>query len=478
MADNTTNVTLPEYWTPTASNADNAWQMTAATVVALQSIPGLAVLYGGIVKKKWAVNSAFMSFYAFSAVLITWVLIAYKMSFGAQWIPILGIPGTVLTIDYELSPNSIPAANLYPDMPSSTMVYFQFVFAAITLVIMSGAFLGRMNFAAWMIFVPLWLIFSYSVGAFSLWGGGWGFQMGILDYSGGYVIHLSSGTAGFIGAWMIGPRLKKDRESFEPNNIVLALVGAGLLWTGWNGFNGGDPYSANADAGAAVLNTNIATAMSLLTWMGLDMVYFKKPSVIGAIQGMITGLVAITPAAGLVAGWGAIIIGLVSGSIPWVSMNVAGKKWKLFEYVDDCLGVVHTHAVAGFLGGILTGIFSTTEGCAAFACLNPGGAINGNGRQVYLQLIGALFIIGWNLFWTPLLLWLISFVVPLRMSDEMLEVGDDAAHGEEAYALFGDGQKALEAQHLLPLSASDVDLTIAKGEETPAKEEVEVVETA
>src|ERR1700722_14616942 len=182
-----------------------------------------------------------------------------------------------------------------------------------------------MSFTAWMIYVPLWLTLSYTVGAFSLWGGGFLSKMGVIDYSGGYVIHLSSGTAGFVGAYWIGPRLERDRRDYRPNNLLLVMVGAGILWIGWNGFNGGDPYTASPDAGAAVLNTNVCTAMSALTWTIMDIIFFKKPSIIGAVQGMITGLVAITPAAGVVAGWGAIIMGITSGSIPWVSMNILGK---------------------------------------------------------------------------------------------------------------------------------------------------------
>jgi Amt family ammonium transporter len=169
------------------------------------------------------------------------------------------------------------------------------------------------------------------------------------------------------------------------------LVGAGILWTGWNGFNGGDPYSANADAGAAVLNTNICTAMSVLIWTLLDITFFKKPAVIGAVQGMITGLVAITPAAGVIAGWGAIIMGVLSGSIPWFSMNIVGKRFALFQKVDDTLGVYHTHTVAGIMGGMMTGVLATTEGCAAFGLTNPGGAIDGNWKQVSLE--NPLFLI-------------------------------------------------------------------------------------
>ncbi len=422
------------------NTGDNAWQLTAATIVGLQSVPGLVVLYAGIVKKKWAVNSAFMAFYAFAAVLIAWVLWAYNMGFGHEWFPFVGLPHPIISMQDELTQALLPTSNTTAAFPMSTMVYFQFVFAAITLVIMAGAFLGRMSFKAWMIFVPLWLTFSYTVGAFSLWGGGFLSTLGVIDYSGGYVIHLSAGIAGFVGAAVIGPRLARDRENFQPNNVLLMLVGAGILWLGWNGFNGGDPYAASRDAGAAVLNTNLTTAVSVIVWTIMDIFYFKKPSVIGAVQGMITGLVAITPAAGVVDGWGAIAIGVASGIIPWISMNIVGKT-ALFRKVDDTLGVFHTHAVAGVLGGIMVGIFATKEGCAAFALTTPGGAIDGNWHQVWLQIIGAAFIIGLNIVVTYVLLKLISLVVPLRMSEEELMVGDDAVHGEEAYAFFGEGER-------------------------------------
>ena len=223
------------------------------------------------------------------------------------------------------------------------------------------------------------------------------------------------------------------------------MVGAGILWVGWNGFNGGDPYAASPDAGAAVLNTNICTAMSLLIWTCWDIIFFKKPSIIGAVQGMITGLVAITPAAGVVTGWGAIIIGAVSGTLPWWTMMKLGPKWKLFAKVDDTLGVVHTHMVAGWWGGFATGLFATKEGCEAFAITQGGGAIEGNGKQVYLQLYGGLFIIAWNIFWTSAIMAFIKYVlrIPLRMSDADLMIGDDAIHGEEAYAFYGEGSRTL-----------------------------------
>lgn len=284
------------------NNGDNAWQMTAATLVALQSLSGLSAIYAGLVKKKWAINSMFMVFYAFAMTLVVWVLWGYKMAFGTQWgkFPLLGTPGPILAMDWELRQALLPTAALSAAYPMSTMIYFQYVFAAITIVLLAGALLGRMNFVAWMVFVPLWITFSYTVGAFSIWGGGFLYTLGVLDYSGGYVIHLSSGTAGFVAAYWVGPRIQRDRDYFPPNNILLAMIGAGILWCGWNGFNGGDPYTASPDAGVAVLNTNLCTALSFLTWMALDYVYFKKPSLVGAVQGEITGLVAITPAAGFV----------------------------------------------------------------------------------------------------------------------------------------------------------------------------------
>jgi len=432
MSSNSSITSVAPAW---LEKGDNAWQLTAASLVALQSVPGLVVLYAGWVKHKWAINSAFMAFYAFGAVLVCWCLWAYQMAFGVYMLPFVGRPMHVVGVDYQLRQSYLPSADLYQNFPQSTMVYFQFVFAAITLVLIAGSYLCRMNFFAWMLFVPLWLTFSYTVGAYSLWGGGFLFKMGVIDYSGGYVIHLSAGTAGFVGAWWIGPRTDEDLEDNQPNNILMMLVGAGILWIGWNGFNGGDPYAASPDAGVAVLNTNLCTAVSSLIWVGCDLLYFRKPSVIGAIQGMITGLVAITPAAGVVAGWGAICLGILSGTIPWVSMNIAGRRMTLFQHVDDTLEVFHTHFVGALVGGLGTGIFATVDGCAAFGLTNPGGAIAGNGRQFGLQLLGGVFIIGWNIVWTSLIMIFIKFVcrVPLRMSEEQLAVGDYAVHGEEPY---------------------------------------------
>lgn len=446
------------------NKGDNAWQMTASTLVALQSMPGLVILYGSIVKKKWAVNSAFMALYAFAAVLICWVLCGYRMAFGDELLPFWGKAAPALGQKYLIGRAKVPASTHYyrngsietemnePFYPMATLVYFQFTFAAITMILLAGSVLGRMNIKAWMAFVPLWLVFSYTVGAFSLWGGGFLYHWGVIDYSGGYVIHLSSGIAGYTAAYWVGPRLKSDRERFPPNNVLLMLAGSGLLWMGWSGFNGGAPYSANIASSIAVLNTNVCAATSLLIWTTLDVIFFGKPSVIGAIQGMMTGLVCITPGAGVVQSWAAILMGALSGSIPWFTMMILHKKSILLQKVDDTLGVLHTHAVAGTLGGLLTGLLAEPVLCDLILPVkNSRGAFyGGNGGVQFLkQIVAALFVTGWNVVSTTLILLAIRVFIPLRMPEADLLIGDDAVHGEEAYALWGDGEKYDPNRHAL-----------------------------
>jgi Amt family ammonium transporter len=440
LADVNPLIPAPAY----LNSGDTAWQLTAGTFVGLQSIPGLAILYAGLVKKKWALNSAVMCFYAFSIVLLTWVLFGYNMSFGNPWLAIagnafLGLPHWALTPDALIGQAVIPAAAAaLPDlrMPGAAMIYFQFVFAAITPLLIAGSVLGRMNFKAWMIFVPLWSTFVYTVGAFSIWGGGFLSAMGAVDYSGGYVIHLAAGVSGFVAAAMVGARSLQDRKDFEPNNLIMAFAGAGILWLGWNGFNGGDPYFANADAGAAVLNTNVCTATSLLVWLILDMFATKKPNAVSMINGMIVGLVAITPGAGFCDGFGAILTGLVAGCIAWFSLNKIGN-WSVLRRVDDTFGVLHTHGVAGLVGGLMVGIvanplmimFLTRDEKKAPAFSVSGLLYTGNPKQLMLQLIAAACVIVWNIIGTFIVLKVVSFIVPLRASDGDVEGGDLAIHG-------------------------------------------------
>src|SRR5437588_3969721 len=344
---------------------DTSWQITAATLVGMMSVPGLAVLYGGVMQKRWSINSMMLAFVTFAVVLVVWVLYAFKMGFGTPFHGLahhgffgnfLGKPGPVLSHTELQHQASVPLIGSMA-FPKSSLVYFQLVFAAITPILALGSVLGRVNFKAWVPFCALWITCVYAVDAFLIWGGGFFAQHGAVDYSGGSVIHLSAGVAGFVAAAGIGPRLQRDREIDAPNNVAMVAVGAGLLWLGWNGFNGGDPYAANMSAGAAILNTNLCTAVAFLVWIGWDYLTGRKPGLISGVTGMIAGLVAITPAAGYVNGWGALAIGAIASTIVYFALNYLSRT-ALFRRVDDTLGVVYTHGFAGLAGGLLTGIFA------------------------------------------------------------------------------------------------------------------------
>jgi len=482
--------------------ADNTWQITAATFVGLMSLPGLAVLYASIVPKKWAVNVLAMMFAGFSLVLIAWVLWSYKMGFGATSIGggvhngiqtqyntasvgtwkhffenFVGKPGGITDSVGEQA-QAVSAANtaIPFHFPTSSLAYFQFVFAAITPLLFLGSVLGRIKFSAWCLLVPLWSTFVYGVDAFLLWGGGYFAQEGSLDFSGGYVIHMSAGVSGFVAAWVLGPRLLRDRQHALPNNLVMAAVGAGILWLGWNGFNGGDPYYAGASAAAAVVNTNLATATGVVVWMALDAWLSKerKPTFLGGVNGMICGLVGITPCAGWVNGRGAIAVGAIATVIVWVAWNFLSKV-RPFSKVDDALGVVYTHGIAGLCGGLLLGVFgdpnmlqtgcghldasgqvlttsaatyATAKGtCAPFGV--SGWMYSGSAHQLWEQFRAAGFVILWSALITFILMKLIGLVLRgARYKDEILEVGDLAIHGEEAFpeeafAMRSDGAFAM-----------------------------------
>ena len=447
---------------PWLDTGSTSWQLTAATFVALMSVPGLTLLYGGLVPRKWAVNTMFMTFTGFSLVLVVWVLWAYKMGFG---VPIgagsstswnftyngnffhnffhnfVGHPSTSLRGTSETSQATLPAngGTVLPlSQPTASLFYFQFVFAAITPLLFLGSVLGRIKVKVWMIFVPLWTTFVYAVNAMLLWGGGYWAHEGAVDYSGGYVIHLAAGTSGFVAAWVIGPRLARDRERFLPHNLPLVAVGAGIVWLGWNGFNGGDPYFANPDAATAVMNTNIATVTAVLAWVILDMWLGKekKATFLGAVNGMIVGLVAITPGAGFDNGLGAIITGGVASVIVWFAWTYLQPI--LIKRVDDAMGVVYTHGIAGLLGGLLVGILADPSVLVdaktiSGAPFSVTGWWYGNRHLFFLQLFAALTVIIWDALVTFIILKVISLFTPLRMPDADLELGDLAAHGEEAY---------------------------------------------
>ena len=415
------------------------------------SVPGLVVLYGGVMQKRWSINSMMLTFVAFSVVLVVWVLWAFKMGFGTPWHGlshssgsffgnVIGKPGPVLSHTELQHQGNIPLVGTQA-FPKSALVYFQFVFAGITPILMLGSVLGRVNFKAWIPFVALWCTFIYTVNAFLIWGGGYFAHHGALDFSGGYVIHLSAGVSGFVAAAVIGPRLQRDREIDAPNNVAMVAVGAGLLWLGWNGFNGGDPYASNMSAAAAVLNTNLCTAVAFLVWIACDYLTGRKPGLISGVNGMITGLVAITPAAGFVNGWGAIAIGVIAAIIVYFALNYLSSM-RPFRNVDDTLGVIYTHGFAGLAGGLLTGVFADPQMALAYNQTAPGkltaaftgtGVVHGNWTLLKMQFFTALWVILFSGIGTFILLKIVGLFVPLRMSEENMEIGDTAEHGHEVY---------------------------------------------
>jgi Amt family ammonium transporter len=304
---------------------------------------------------------------------------------------------------------------------------------------MLGSVLGRINFKAWIPFVLLWITFVYTVNAFLLWGGGYFAAHGALDYSGGYVIHLAAGISGFVAAWVIGPRLQRDREVDAPNNLLMVAAGAGLLWLGWNGFNGGDSYYAGANAAGAVVNTNLATAVAMLTWIAWDYAFRDKPSLLGSVNGMITGLVAITPSAGFVNGYGALLVGLIGSTVVWFSIRFLSRA-PIFRHVDDTLGVIYTHGIAGLCGGLMVGLFADPH---MIEYIGVGGASNLPGKSSVFyggsfellkwQALAGLWVIVFSGVVTFILLKIVGIFFPLRLSDEELEIGDHAIHGNEVY---------------------------------------------
>ncbi|MCY0849780.1 ammonium transporter [Sulfuracidifex metallicus] len=415
------------------SVGSNSWMLTAATLVGLQSVPGVALLYAGMSKKKYAVNSAMMVFYAFAAVLIIWMIAGYNFGFGPATVKIgsygiFGTPTPATSGLYEASQTIYGPSGTPLDIPTSTYIFFQFVFAAITPVLLAGGVLERMNFKAWMIFVPIWSLLVYSPVAYWLFAGGWLNALGAVDFSGGYVIHVDAGVGALAAAFAVGPRLASERK-LEAHSLPLVLAGAGLVWLGWDGFNGGDPGGATIDAAIAVLNTNIATAASAIAWIGMDMAFFKKPTLVGAVSGAVTGLVAITPAAGYINGWEAILIGIASGTVPWISLYKLEPKLK----ADDTLGVFSTHGIAGILGGLLTGVFADPN---VTKYIDPGlkGALYGDFYQLGIQAFAAGVVFVYDFAITYGLLKLIGLFIPLRVSMDTMAVGDYEIHGEVAYS--------------------------------------------
>jgi Amt family ammonium transporter len=399
---------------------DTAWMIVATALVMLMTLPGLALFYGGITKGKNVLNTLAMSFVTYAIVSILWVLYGYTFAFGTD---VSGIIGSAEKLFLSgVGPNSI--SDLAKTIPELIFICYQLTFAAITVALASGSYVERMKFSAWVLFSILWLTFTYLPIAHWVWGGGFLAQLGALDFAGGTVVHINAGVAGLVGAIMLGKR--KD-STYRPNNLPFVVIGAGLLWFGWFGFNAGSALAANGLAGAAFLNTNTATAVATVSWMVVEWLHAKKPTVLGLASGAVAGLVAITPAAGFVNVSGAIIIGIAAGVVPYFA--VAFLKPKLGY--DDALDAFGVHGVGGTIGAILTGIF-------ADPAINDAGKglLYGNPGQLLTQLIAVGTTIAYTAVTTFVIFTIIKAVVGIRVDIEEEVTGlDESQHGERAYNL-------------------------------------------
>jgi Amt family ammonium transporter len=391
--------------------------LTATALVMLMSLPGLAIFYGGLAKAKDTLNTIAMVFTAYAIASVVWVIYGYTLAFGTDIGGVIGSPA-------KLFLSGVDVKSLQGTIPEFLFVAFQGTFAAITVALISGSYVERMKFSAWLLFSILWVSFVYVPVAHWVWGNGFLAKLGALDFAGGTVVHINAGIAGLVGALILGKR--KD-TALIPSNLPMVVIGTGLLWFGWFGFNAGSAVASNALASVAWLNTNIATAVAALSWMFVEWLHAKKPTVLGLASGAIAGLVAITPAAGFVNVIGAIIIGLVAGVEPYFAVAVLKHK---LGY-DDALDVFGIHGVAGILGAILTGVFADPS-------INEAGKglLYGNPGQVLIQALSVVVTIIYDAIATIVILIVAKAFTGLRVSPEEEIAGlDSSQHREKAYNL-------------------------------------------
>ena len=408
---------------PKIDTGDTAWMLTSSVLVLMMTIPGLALFYAGMVRKKNILATLAQSFAATALITVLWMIIGYSIAFtdGGKNNALIGGVKYLLLGPMGLNTTSALAATI----PESVYMFFQMTFAIITPALIAGALADRMKFSAFLAFMGAWLLLVYCPIAHWVWGGGWLGTMGALDYAGGTVVHLNAGTAGLVAALMLGKRKGLGTENMAPHNLAYSVIGASLLWVGWFGFNAGSAVTSNVNAGMAAAATQIATAAAVLAWMVAEWIVAKKPSVLGMVSGAVAGLVAITPASGFVNPMGALIIGLAAGVVCYIS---AVHVKKIFGY-DDALDAWGVHGVGGALGALLTGVFASK-------LINPtaapkGGLLEGNAHQMVLQLydIGATFF--YCAIVTFIILLVIKYTIGLRVSEEVEVEGLDInLHGE------------------------------------------------
>jgi Amt family ammonium transporter len=408
---------------PVADSGDTAW-MLAATALVMIMLPGLALFYGGLVRRKNVLSTIMHSFFGLAIVSVVWVLVGFSLAFG----PDINGMGLIGNFDYVgfmgvgLTPSTVYAVTI----PFVLFAAFQLMFAAITPALITGAFAERKRFASFVLFTTLWSILIYSPIAHWVWAtDGWLFKLGALDFAGGTVVHASSGLSALIVAILIGRRVVNG-ERMEPHDVPMTVLGAGLLWFGWFGFNAGSALTAGGLAASAFIVTNTAAAAATLTWVGASYLHHRKVSVVGAACGAVAGLVAITPASGFVTPGGAILIGLVAGGLCY-SATLLRERVR----VDDALDVFAVHGVGGVFGAIATGVLATSAVQASYK-----GLIDGNAGQVLTQLIAVAATIAYAVVGTFVIVKVVDGILGIRISARDEELGIDlAVHGEAAYQM-------------------------------------------
>ena len=399
------------------SAGDTAWILGATILVLLMSVPGIVFFYGGLTKKKNVLNSMFLALIAFAIASVIWVVYGYSFAFGDTSLHgLIAAPANFLMMGIGID-------DVTGTIPTILFAAFQLTFAGLTAALISGSIVGRMKASSWMIFIIAWITLVYIPIAHWVWGGGWLMQMGALDFAGGTVVHINSGVTALVLALVLGKR--KD-TSLLPHNLGYSILGAGFLWFGWMGFNGGSALAANGLAASAILVSNVAAAVAMITWILIDTYRIGKPTVLGAITGAVAGLVAITPAAGFVDVPAAIFIGFVTAFVSYFAIYVLKSK---LGY-DDALDVFGVHGLSGAWGAIATGIFASP------AINEAAGLVFGNPSQVTVQIISIIATAAYAGLITLILAKAIDKTIGLRV-DERTEVDglDSHLHEESGYRL-------------------------------------------
>ncbi len=406
------------------NGSNTAWILTSTALVLFMTLPGLALFYGGLVRSKNVLSILIQCFAIAGIVTILWLVVGYSIAFD-EGNPYFGGFGKVLF-------NGVTEGALFGDIPESLFALFQMTFAIITPALIIGGFAERTRFSAVLLFSALWLILVYAPVTHWVWGGGWLQKMGLLDFAGGTVVHITAGVAALVAAIVIGPRKQFGKSATTPHNMTMTLTGAGMLWVGWFGFNGGSALAANGDAAMAMLVTHISAATGAITWMFYEWIKFGKPTALGTVTGMVAGLGTITPASGFVGPAGALVIGFIAGIVCFNAVIIIKQKWK----IDDSLDVFPVHGVGGIIGTLMVAVFASTE----LGIFSGQGfakeSITSIGQQLSVQAIGVAATFIYTALVTYILFKLVGAITGLRVDpDEETQGIDIIDHEERGYNL-------------------------------------------